>query len=87
MFVGAFAFSFAVYSLLTYTKASPKRLQLAPTSPRVAQSDQNSFTNSVTYEGEIDISQLVHGASVFIWGLILAKARSGLEAVGTKDTA
>ena len=37
-------------------------------------------------DGSVDFSQLANMASMTIWGLVLAKARSGLEAVETKDT-
>ena len=34
----------------------------------------------------MDITSAANVASMFIWGLVLAKAKSGLEAVETQDT-
>lgn len=99
MFVGAFAFAFAIYSFMSATPkaAAPKhpKLKLAPSSsPHVAQADNTDLTNYMNIDGtqftgadgSIDIHTLMSAASMLIWGLVLAKARSGLEAVETKDT-
>lgn len=37
-------------------------------------------------DGTVDITSMANLASMAIWGMVLAKARSGLEAVETQDT-
>jgi hypothetical protein len=37
-------------------------------------------------DGSIDIAQMANMISMMIWGLVLTKARAGLEAVESKDT-
>jgi hypothetical protein len=37
-------------------------------------------------DGTLDITSMANLASMAIWGMVLAKARSGLEAVETQDS-
>lgn len=81
VFVGAFAFAFAVFSFMT-PKAAPKpRLRLAPHI-----GDGQEQAQFIAADGSYDISSMASYASVFIWGLVLTKARSGLEASDSKDS-
>jgi hypothetical protein len=77
IFIGAFSFAFAIYCFMYFKPklASPHRL-------RQSSSDM-SFTAA---DGSIDISQMANMISMMIWGLVLTKARAGLEAAESKDT-
>lgn len=45
--------------------------------------DYSSYFN--TKSGEFDLSCLSSTFSMFIWGLVMAKAKTGFSASGTKD--
>lgn len=80
IFVGAFAFS---YALFQYFNATPK----AATQHKLKQSNSSDPMSMFTgADGTLDITSMANLASMAIWGMVLAKARSGLEAVETQDT-
>lgn len=87
IFVGGFAFALAVYFFMT---ASPKvaaakpKLKLAPRAK--LEQDQQPDESFMDADGSFDITQLANMASIFIWGLVLTKAKSGLEAADTKES-
>lgn len=56
-------------------KAAPHRLRQSSTDASFMAAD-----------GSIDIAQMANMISMMIWGLVLTKARAGLEAVESKDT-
>jgi len=60
--------------------ATKPKLRLAP---RTQQAQESSFMSS---DDSIDISQLAGMASIFIWGLVLTKAKSGLEAADSSES-
>jgi hypothetical protein len=75
IFIGAFAFAAAIYCFMTLKpKAAPQY--------RLRQSNDNPFG---TADGSVDVSQMANMISMMIWGLVLTKARAGLEAVDSKD--
>ena len=37
-------------------------------------------------QGDMDMPSVLSGLSVFMWGMVLSKARSGLAAASSKDT-
>jgi len=75
-FLGLAALSYAIYSYMTepiVVSSHSKRLQAS----------QADFLNS---NGSIDTSSALNGMSVFVWGLVLAKANQGLSAASSKDS-
>jgi len=85
IFVGAFAFAFAIYSLMSFQPAKAPVTHKLKLAPKVG-ATESTETLMPAADGSVDFSQLANMASMTIWGLVLAKARSGLEAVETKDT-
>lgn len=83
IFVGAFAFAFAIYSFMSFQPAKAPVTHKLKLAPKVGATTE---TVMPVADGSVDFSQLANMASMTIWGLVLAKARSGLEAVETKDT-
>lgn len=78
--VGAFAFSFALYS---WMNLAPKKTA----TPRLKQSNSSDSTGMfMATDGSVDIASAANVASMFIWGLVLAKAKNGLEAAESKDS-
>lgn len=45
----------------------------------------NEYYKYLDESGELNISAISSGLSVFIWGLVMAKAKSGLTASASKD--
>lgn len=76
IFIGAFAFAAAIYCFTFYKpKASPHRLR-----------QSNTDTSFMAADGSFDIAQMANMISMMIWGLVLTKAKAGLEATESKDT-
>jgi hypothetical protein len=60
VFVGAFAFAYAIYALMTATTSAKPKLRLAPGSPHVTQAETSAdpagIPNFINSDGNIDIS-------------------------------
>ena len=72
--------SVAALGYMAYCYFSP-----AQTGRKTAAGKPRLSAGSVAEETD-EMSGMFSGISVFIWGLVLAKARSGMEAANTKDS-
>jgi len=70
------ALGFAAYSYLSSPAQAPRRT--ASGRPHLGAANAHEETD--------EMAGMFSGLSVFIWGLVLAKARQGMEAAGTKDS-
>lgn len=73
VFIGAFAFAAAIYCFMNMK-------------PQAATQHRLKQANDASVDGSVDISQMANMVSMMIWGLVLTKARAGLEAVESNDT-
>lgn len=84
--VGVAALAYCAYAMFVHVKAS--RPQTVSSTKRLRTSnvqDQSSlFFNA---DGSLDATTALHGVSVLIWGLIVTKAKQGLNAADCEDSA
>lgn len=80
-FVGTAALAYGMYSYCMEPKAFMKPKLGAGSSSL----PENLMTSFMT--GQVDTTQILDGVSMLIWGLVVTKAKSGLNAVNSKDAA
>lgn len=77
--------AFALTSVIALAYMAYCYFTPAQTARRTAGGKPRLGAGSVAEETD-EMSSMFSGVSVFIWGLVLAKARSGMEAATTKDS-
>jgi len=80
-----FSKAFALTSVLALAYMAYCYFSPAQTARKTAGGKPHLGAGSVAEETD-EMSGMFSGISVFIWGLVLAKARSGMEAANTKDS-